>query len=154
MTYLTKTIHVVTIVMTAFTLTVYGFGIPPRRHKATPTWTRRHDVTTNSQISFPASTATSATSASTLPRTIWNQILSGMIIASTVWSSPASMAPLLQERYPMLTVLSHDGMAQAKEKASGSGSRVNKDPESLLRYGLPIQNKEVRLSQTQMLRVV
>jgi hypothetical protein len=28
--------------------------------------------------------------------------------------------------------------------ASGSGSRVNKDAESLLRYGLPIQNKEVR----------
>eukprot|EP00804_Cyclotella_cryptica_P000888 CCRYP_001116-RA/>CCRYP_001116-RA protein AED:0.17 eAED:0.17 QI:0/0.66/0.5/1/1/0.75/4/189/364 len=28
--------------------------------------------------------------------------------------------------------------------ASGTGSRVNKDPESLLRYGLPINNKEVR----------
>jgi hypothetical protein len=34
-------------------------------------------------------------------------------------------------------------VAQAKEMASGSGSRVNKDPESLLRYGLPIDNKEV-----------
>jgi hypothetical protein len=34
--------------------------------------------------------------------------------------------------------------AFAKEMASGSGSRVNKDAESLLRYGLPIQNKEVR----------
>ena len=33
--------------------------------------------------------------------------------------------------------------ANAKEMASGSGSRVNKDPESLLRYGLPINNKEV-----------
>jgi hypothetical protein len=27
--------------------------------------------------------------------------------------------------------------------ASGNGSRVNKDPESLLRYGLPIDNQEV-----------
>ena len=36
-------------------------------------------------------------------------------------------------------------VANAKEMASGSGSRVNKDPESLLRYGLPIQNKEVRI---------
>lgn len=36
-------------------------------------------------------------------------------------------------------------VANAKEMASGSGSRVNKDPESLLRYGLPIQNKEVRM---------
>ena len=34
--------------------------------------------------------------------------------------------------------------AVAKEMASGSGSRVNKDPESLLRYGLPINNKQVR----------
>jgi hypothetical protein len=37
-------------------------------------------------------------------------------------------------------------VANAKEMASGSGSRVNKDPESLLRYGLPIQNKEVRIN--------
>ena len=34
-------------------------------------------------------------------------------------------------------------VANAKEMASGSGSRVNKDPESLLRYGLPIKNNEV-----------
>jgi hypothetical protein len=37
--------------------------------------------------------------------------------------------------------------ASAKEMASGSGSRVNKDPESLLRYGLPIQSKEVRADE-------
>lgn len=36
------------------------------------------------------------------------------------------------------------GSASASEMASASGSRVNKDPESLLRYGLPIDNKEVR----------
>jgi hypothetical protein len=35
-------------------------------------------------------------------------------------------------------------MADAKEMASGSGSRVNKDAESLLRLGLPIPKaKEV-----------
>jgi hypothetical protein len=34
-------------------------------------------------------------------------------------------------------------VAVAKEMASASGSRVNKDAESLLRYGLPINNKEV-----------
>jgi peptidylprolyl isomerase len=33
---------------------------------------------------------------------------------------------------------------QAKELASGSGSRVNKDPRSLLRLGLPAQPKELR----------
>jgi len=34
--------------------------------------------------------------------------------------------------------------AQARELASGSGSRVNKDPESLLRLGLPGQPKGIR----------
>jgi len=33
---------------------------------------------------------------------------------------------------------------QARELASGSGSRVNKDPNSLLRYGLPAQPKGLR----------
>lgn len=39
------------------------------------------------------------------------------------------------------------GVSYAKEMASGSGARVNKDADSLLRYGLPIQNKEVRKFQ-------
>ena len=49
---------------------------------------------------------------------------------------------------PMVTqvLVDHSTMASAKEKASGTGSRVNKDPESLLRLGLPIKNKEVRLA--------
>ena len=43
---------------------------------------------------------------------------------------------------PIMAIQQHVTV-NAKEMASGSGSRVNKDPESLLRYGLPIQNKEV-----------
>jgi len=43
--------------------------------------------------------------------------------------------------------LNDNFVANAKEMASGTGSRVNKDPESLLRYGLPINNKEVRKLQ-------
>jgi len=38
----------------------------------------------------------------------------------------------------------HVPAAQARELASGSGSKVNKDPLSLLRLGLPGQPKEVR----------
>ena len=38
----------------------------------------------------------------------------------------------------------HTQAVQAKELASGSGSKVNKDPLSLLRLGLPGQPKEVR----------
>jgi len=45
---------------------------------------------------------------------------------------------------PSMTSMSRSYTAMAKEMASGSGSRVNKDPESLLRLGLPINNKEVR----------
>ena len=33
-------------------------------------------------------------------------------------------------------------------QGAASGTRVNSDPESLLRYGLPITNKEVREIQT------
>merc|ERR1712087_1079731 len=36
------------------------------------------------------------------------------------------------------------GAAFAKELASGSGSKVNKDPQSLLRLALPKQGKEIR----------
>merc|ERR1719379_68680 len=40
--------------------------------------------------------------------------------------------------------------AQARELASGSGSRVNKDPNSLLRYGLPAQPKGLREVQAKI----
>jgi len=41
-------------------------------------------------------------------------------------------------------------VANAKELASGSGSKVNKDPNSLLRLGLPGQPKEVRELQADL----
>ena len=62
------------------------------------------------------------------------------VLSAFLWSSP------------LITSQPHDrhirfgldkNIAIAKEMASGSGSRVNKDPESLLRYGLPIDNQEV-----------
>ena len=66
-------------------------------------------------------------------------VVSG-VLAATLWSLPAMNVPLPfphhQGGAPVMT-------AQAKEMASGTGSRVNKDAESLLRYGLPINNKEV-----------
>lgn len=58
------------------------------------------------------------------------------IMGATLWASPAALAPI-NSVAPMVSV------ANAKEMASGSGSRVNKDADSLLRYGLPINNKEV-----------
>ena len=61
------------------------------------------------------------------------------------WSSSivASYLPQAYDNHHNPIIIN---VASAKEMASGSGSRVNKDPESLLRYGLPIQNKEVRMN--------
>lgn len=61
-------------------------------------------------------------------------------ITASLWISPVAL-----EQSHIPTMIS--SQAAAKEMASGSGSRVNKDPESLLRYGLPINNKEVRSLQ-------
>lgn len=75
--------------------------------------------------------------------------LSGMALAAALWAAPATMAGPLTLNYPSASgnnVIA-SSVASAKEMASGSGTRVNKDPESLLRYGLPINNKEVRQLQ-------
>lgn len=73
------------------------------------------------------------------------------MVATTIWASPAAMAPFAATHavFQDNAIINTMGVASAKDKASGSGSRVNKDPESLLRYGLPIQNKEVSLEHTQ-----
>ena len=63
---------------------------------------------------------------------IGKAVASGFVAAS-IWSAPS--LPFVPAEMQSVAV--------AKEKASGSGSRVNKDADSLLRYGLPIKNKEV-----------
>jgi hypothetical protein len=72
--------------------------------------------------------------------------LSGMALAAALWTAPTLMAGTMMDRFPSVasTDVFATSIASAKEKASGTGTRVNKDPESLLRYGLPINNKEVR----------
>eukprot|EP00584_Thalassiosira_punctigera_P015744 CAMPEP_0172554080 /NCGR_PEP_ID=MMETSP1067-20121228/53109_1 /TAXON_ID=265564 ORGANISM="Thalassiosira punctigera, Strain Tpunct2005C2" /NCGR_SAMPLE_ID=MMETSP1067 /ASSEMBLY_ACC=CAM_ASM_000444 /LENGTH=466 /DNA_ID=CAMNT_0013342389 /DNA_START=166 /DNA_END=1566 /DNA_ORIENTATION=+ len=75
--------------------------------------------------------------------------LSGMSLAAALWAAPATMAGPMTSNFPSSSgnnVIAAS-VAGAKEMASGSGTRVNKDPESLLRYGLPINNKEVRQLQ-------
>ncbi len=74
--------------------------------------------------------------------------LSGLAVAAALWVAPATMAGNINSISPGSGIgnsMMASSMASAKEMASGSGSRVNKDPESLLRYGLPIKNKEVSL---------
>eukprot|EP00536_Pseudo-nitzschia_multiseries_P010451 jgi/Psemu1/259002/estExt_Genewise1Plus.C_3190021 len=47
-------------------------------------------------------------------------------------------------------IVQQNVVAGAKDKASATGSRVNKDAESLLRLGLPINSKEVRELQSSL----
>ena len=58
-------------------------------------------------------------------------------LASLLLLSPLQMSPTS----PFMPTIA---AAEAKELPSGSGSRVNKDPLSLLRLGLPAQSKEMR----------
>jgi hypothetical protein len=65
-----------------------------------------------------------------------------------LWGSPVLVSEQMVNHPstpPMLSqvLVDQSTIASAREKASGTGSRVNKDPESLLRLGLPIKNKEV-----------
>jgi len=75
------------------------------------------------------------------------KIIAGTILTGLMWSAPVTIAEQTPINVPFLTVNRESVVAQAREMASGTGSRVNKDPESLLRYGLPINNKEVRQLQ-------
>lgn len=66
-------------------------------------------------------------------------------LAAALWTGAGGGAAVLDNGN---FAFQHPPAAAAKEMASGSGSRVNKDPESLLRFGLPIKNdKEVRKLQ-------
>lgn len=74
-------------------------------------------------------------------------VLSVGMMAALLWSSPGPLLLNNHQDNMMMENIRSSIVADAKEMASGSGSRVNKDAESLLRYGLPIKNKEVRQLQ-------
>lgn len=70
------------------------------------------------------------------------------ILAGAIWASPAAILGSNNIDNSLFNQIQSSVVADAKEMASGSGSRVNKDPESLLRLGLPIpKDKEVRKFQ-------
>jgi len=74
-------------------------------------------------------------------------------MSAFLWGSPAMLAEQAtthQLPFGLSEVVEHNVVASAKDKASATGSRVNKDAESLLRLGLPINSKEVRELQTNL----
>lgn len=67
-------------------------------------------------------------------------------MSALLWGSPgmvAEQATTHQLPFGLNGVVEQHVVAGAKDKASATGSRVNKDAESLLRLGLPINSKEV-----------
>ena len=68
-------------------------------------------------------------------------------LAGAIWASPAALVGGdASSSNHFMNEIRTSVVADAKEMASGSGARVNKDPESLLRLGLPIpKDKEVRV---------
>ena len=80
-----------------------------------------------------------AKTVTTVPKVPWKDVIGkavcSSLVAASIWSAPSLPFAPIEMR----------NVAVAKEMASGSGSRVNKDADSLLRYGLPIKNKEVRI---------
>lgn len=84
------------------------------------------------------------------PHYILPKALAVSLLSVLMWSSPVAITTPSQNGHFVGTVALSNNVVSAKEMASGSGSRVNKDPESLLRYGLPIDNQEVGSSTRAM----
>lgn len=93
-------------------------------------------------------------------KTIQDQMrgaIAATFMAGSLWAAPSALlgpTATADNAYSningnaILNELRSHVVADAKEMASASGSRVNKDAESLLRYGLPIpKDKEIRKLQ-------
>lgn len=74
-------------------------------------------------------------------------MIASTFMAAAIWASPPAELLNMNNHFfdnTFMNDIQSSMVADAKEMASGSGSRVNKDPESLLRLGLPIpKDKEV-----------
>lgn len=75
------------------------------------------------------------------------KLITGTVLTSLLWTAPVTLSQQTNN-IPFVGNNNNNAIVHAKEMASGSGSRVNKDPESLLRLGLPIDSKEARQLQS------
>lgn len=112
-----------------------AFSVPPKHAPLIiSTTTALSASSDNSDASFPQQ-----------QQKIMNKWLATGLVTASLWAAPA----MVQNNNFHLPngdsgIFQSSAVANAKQMASASGSRVNKDPESLLRYGLPINSKEVR----------
>jgi len=78
--------------------------------------------------------------------------MAATLLAGALWTSPSALVSMTASsghgNPTWFDGITSSVVADAKEMASGSGARVNKDADSLLRYGLPIpKDKEIRKFQ-------
>jgi len=107
----------------------------------------------SSLLATPTTTTTTSLQAEHSSNNVFSTFCATAAMSALLWGSPAIIAEQSathQLPFGLSEVVEHNLVASAKEMASGSGSRVNKDAESLLRYGLPINSKEVRELQVNL----
>jgi hypothetical protein len=98
-----------------------------------------------SPVSIPKSTNTHLKAQSNANDNLFAKAAAAACMTAFLWGSPTVMVEKMDSSNMVVPpAVIEQTMASAVEKASGSGSRVNKDADSLLRYALPIKNKEVR----------
>lgn len=104
-------------------------------------------TTTLSSAAAFSPISTQSTSSTALQANLFKDVENfskATLIAGAIWASPTLLNNVNTDN-TMLQDMTSTTRVEAKEMASASGSRVNKDPESLLRLGLPIpKDKEVR----------
>jgi hypothetical protein len=137
-------------IMASLATIAYSFTAPQIRHPPTRTRTTRTLLAAKPPVSSPQQHHDDQGEQPKADLSkIFYQFVAGFALTTTLWTAVPAMdlqsfvfptsSSSDSSRPPLLMAMT----AHAKEMASGSGSRVNKDPESLLRYGLPISNKEV-----------
>ncbi len=94
----------------------------------------------------PSAPTTSVTALHAENKNAFSTFCATAAMSALLWGSPgmiAEQATTHQLPFGLNGVVEQHIVAGAKDKASATGSRVNKDAESLLRLGLPINSKEV-----------
>lgn len=109
--------------------------------------------TNPSSLSAPPTTTTSLQAERKSNSNVFSTFCATAAMSAILWGSPAMIAEQAtthQLPFGLSEVVEQNVVASAKDKASATGSRVNKDAESLLRLGLPINSKEVRELQVDL----
>mmetsp|Transcript_11862 Transcript_11862/g.34016 ORF Transcript_11862/g.34016 Transcript_11862/m.34016 type:complete len:461 (+) Transcript_11862:42-1424(+) len=100
-----------------------------------------------------SSATTTALNAERSSNNVFSTFCATAAMSALLWGSPGMLAePANNHQLPfgLNEIVQQNVVASAKDKASATGSRVNKDAESLLRLGLPIESKEVRELQSSL----